>query len=288
MAHGTFTHELAIRGRAAAEGGPAREGDQDGGIAAAGAMAAVGSERVEESGSREERLGRAAVADEFADEASEWEGASAGEFAGSERESAGAAEGTAWVATVGGGGERAAANRGGAGGVGESRVPVGRVTNNRQVEGVSDRGADRGGLVVADVMGRAAPVAPSHLPVWAVRKIAALKKSGVVFLEAEGRLLGVVDAQRLSRAADEEPAARHMRPLFFSVRPTTTLARVRELLVRQKVACLPVAVGVFLVGTISRADVERALSKRPPRATAAAARNPIAAKAAFPSGRVAA
>jgi CBS domain-containing protein len=157
----------------------------------------------------------------------------------------------------------------------ESRVPGQSVKvkkkSGRQGEGRQECGErygerEGGEPLVADVMGRVAPVAPSHLPVWAARKIAQLKKAQAIFVEAEGRLFGVVEARVLDRAPDGDPLSAHMRPIFFSVQPTTSVARVRELLIRQRVSCLPVAAGMFLVGTISRADVERALAKVPPRA----------------------
>ena len=152
----------------------------------------------------------------------------------------------------------------------ESRVPGQTVKvkrkSGRQGEGRKEGQRSDEEPLVADVMGRAAPVAPSHLPVWAARKIAQLRKAQAVFVEAEGRLFGVVETRVLGRAPDADPLSAHMRPIFFSVQPTTSVARVRELLIRQRVSCLPVAAGAFLVGTISRADVERALAKVPPPA----------------------
>jgi CBS domain-containing protein len=120
--------------------------------------------------------------------------------------------------------------------------------------------------VVADLMGKVSPVVPSHLPVWAARKIAQLKKAPAIFVEAEGRLLGVVETRALGDAPDGDLLSAHLQLMSLSVQPTTSLERARELLLRQQVSCLPVAAGMFLVGTISRADVERALAKLPRRA----------------------
>jgi CBS domain-containing protein len=113
---------------------------------------------------------------------------------------------------------------------------------------------------VADVTIRSAPVVPLKLTVGAARKVARLKSSTVVLVEEAGRLVGLLDERALATAADDEPIARRLRPILFSLQPTASVARARELFVKQNVTALPVSAGAFLLGVVARADVERALA----------------------------
>lgn len=103
------------------------------------------------------------------------------------------------------------------------------------------------------------PVVPAHLPVGAARKIAALKRAAVLLVENGGRLLGLLDARALAEAPPEVEALAVARPVDLGLRPTTSLARARELLLRARTTALPVAAGAFLLGVVHLADVERAL-----------------------------
>jgi CBS domain-containing protein len=127
----------------------------------------------------------------------------------------------------------------------ESRVPGNEVSND---------------VRVADVTIRSAPVVPLRLSVGAARKVARLKASTVVLVEEAGRIIGLLDERALAAADDDEPIARRVRPILFSLQPTATAARARELFVKQNVTTLPVAAGAFLLGVVARADVERALA----------------------------
>jgi CBS domain-containing protein len=113
---------------------------------------------------------------------------------------------------------------------------------------------------VADVTIRSAPIVPLQLNVGAARKVARLKASAVVLVEEAGRLVGLLDERALATADDDEPIARRLRPIVFSLQPTASAARARELFVKQNVTTLPVAAGAFLLGVVARADVERALA----------------------------
>ena len=118
----------------------------------------------------------------------------------------------------------------------------------------------RNDVRVADVTIRSAPVVPLRLSVGAARKVARLKASTVVLVEEAGRIIGLLDERALAAADDDEPIARRVRPILFSLQPTATAARARELFVKQNVTTLPVAAGAFLLGVVARADVERALA----------------------------
>jgi len=128
---------------------------------------------------------------------------------------------------------------------------------------------------IADVGIRSAPVLPLRLTVGAARKVARLKSSAVVLVEEAGRLVGFLDERTLATSADDEPIARRLRPILFTLNPAVTAVRARELFVKQSVSALPVAAGAFLIGVVARADLERALA-----AGAAAAAAPAATRVA--------
>ena len=49
-----------------------------------------------------------------------------------------------------------------------------------------------------------------------------------------------------------------MSPLDFCVRPAMSLAHARELFIRARATALPVIAGGFVLGAVTRADLERA------------------------------
>jgi CBS domain-containing protein len=119
---------------------------------------------------------------------------------------------------------------------------------------------------VGDLPIRAVPVIPSHLSMAAARKIAELKRAAVLLVERDGQLMGTLDEHALIEAPDDAEVAGWLRTIELCLRPTTTAERAQELFVRSRTTALPVAAGAFLLGAISRADVERALrSRRAPR-----------------------
>ena len=118
-------------------------------------------------------------------------------------------------------------------------------------------------LRVADVMTRPAPVVPSHLLMAAARKIAGLKAASSLLVEVEGRLVGYLDGHRLEAGRDGELVGELHDAARAGAAPLRPRRRARcELLAKHHVACLPVAAGMFVVGTVSRAQLERALAER--------------------------
>ena len=119
---------------------------------------------------------------------------------------------------------------------------------------------------VGDLPIRAVPIIPAHLSMAAARKIAELKRATVLFVERDGRLMGTLDEHALVEAPDDAEVAGCLRSIELCLGPTTTAERAQELFVRSRTTALPVAAGAFLLGAISRADVERALrSRRAPK-----------------------
>ena len=122
---------------------------------------------------------------------------------------------------------------------------------------------------VGDLPIRAVPSIPAHLSMAAARKIAELKRTTVLFVERDGRLMGTLDEQDLIEAPDDAEVAACLRSIELCLGPATTAERARELFVRSRTTALPVAAGAFMLGAVSRADVERALqSARVPKRSA--------------------
>jgi CBS domain-containing protein len=96
----------------------------------------------------------------------------------------------------------------------------------------------------------------------AARKIAELKRATVLFVEREGRLLGTLDEHAMVEAPEDAEVTDCLRSIELCLAPMTTAERARELFVRSRTTALPVAAGAFLLGAVSRADVERALRSR--------------------------
>ena len=115
---------------------------------------------------------------------------------------------------------------------------------------------------VEDVLGPPAPVVPIRLSVAYARKIAELKSATLLVVEEDGRLVGVVERRDLDRADDEGSLTGCMRRLALTVAPTATIERARDLLVKHQLSALPVVAGMFVVGSVSRQVVERALAGR--------------------------
>ena len=115
------------------------------------------------------------------------------------------------------------------------------------------------GLRVADVMTRRQPIVPSHISMAAARKIAELKSSDTLIVEDKGSLLGFLDSESLRTGGDDQRVAECLKPLRPCVSPNTTVEEAHAMLVQYGVTSLPVSVGPFLVGSISRSTVERVL-----------------------------
>jgi CBS domain-containing protein len=130
-------------------------------------------------------------------------------------------------------------------------------------------------LRVIDVMGKPQPIVPSHILMGAARKIARLKSADALIVEEKGSLVGFLDARCLREAPDDRRVDACLEPLQLFLAPTTTVAEARALLVESGASSLPVAAGPFLLGSVSRAAVERSFSRT--RTAAAAERTPAAA-----------
>jgi CBS domain-containing protein len=115
---------------------------------------------------------------------------------------------------------------------------------------------------VGDLPIRAVPVIPAELPMGGARKIAALKKTSLMFVARGAQLVGILDARALEAAPDAALAEVWMAAVDGCLSAATSLVRARELFVRAGTATLPVAAGAFLIGVVARADVERALRAR--------------------------
>ena len=100
------------------------------------------------------------------------------------------------------------------------------------------------------------PVVPAHLPMSAARKVAVLKRSALLLVELDDQIVGVVEESALGAADDETPIARAMKPLCPCLRPSMPVAEARELFARARATVLPVIAGGFVLGAVTRADVE--------------------------------
>jgi CBS domain-containing protein len=119
---------------------------------------------------------------------------------------------------------------------------------------------------VGDLPIRAVPIIPAHLSMAAARKIAELKRATVLFVERDGRLMGTLDEHAVVEGPDDARVGDCLRSIELCLGPTTTAERAQELFVRSRTTALPVVAGAFLLGAVSRADVERALrSRRAPK-----------------------
>jgi len=104
---------------------------------------------------------------------------------------------------------------------------------------------------------RRIPVIPAHLPMAAARKVAVLERITVLLVEQEEQIVGVVDERVLGGADDETLVSRAMRPLGLSLSPSMSAARARELFVWARTNILPVVAGGFVLGALTREQIER-------------------------------
>jgi CBS domain-containing protein len=122
---------------------------------------------------------------------------------------------------------------------------------------------------VAEAMTRLYPIVPGHISMSAARKIAELRSSDTLIVEDKGSLIGILDRETLLTASDGRRVADCLKSIRICLTPTTTLTRARVLMIEHGVASFPVAAGPFLVGSISRSDVERSLASKNTRAVSA-------------------
>jgi predicted transcriptional regulator len=104
---------------------------------------------------------------------------------------------------------------------------------------------------------RRIPAIPAHLSMAAARKIAALKRIALLLVEHEEQIVGTVGENALAGVDDETPVATVMRPLDLYLRPAMSVAQAREVFIRARTNVLPVLAGGFVLGAVTRRDVER-------------------------------
>ena len=108
------------------------------------------------------------------------------------------------------------------------------------------------------------PVVPAHLKVAAARKVAALKSVSLLLVEQNECLLGLCDEGALAAAADATPLDEVTKPFDACLRPGMSVGLAREVFLHARAAVLPVIAGGFVLGAITRREVERAIRKRRP------------------------
>jgi CBS domain-containing protein len=111
---------------------------------------------------------------------------------------------------------------------------------------------------VADLPIRRVPVIPAHLSMAAARKVALLKQISLLLIERDDHIVGAIDDRALAADHDLTAVLAAMRPLSTSLRPATPVTEARELFIRARAAILPVVAGGFILGAVTRSDVERA------------------------------
>jgi CBS domain-containing protein len=111
---------------------------------------------------------------------------------------------------------------------------------------------------VADLPIRRVPVIPAHLSMAAARKVALLKQISLLLVERDDHIVGAIDDRALAADHDLTAVLAAMRPLSTSLRPATPVTEARELFIRARAAILPVVAGGFILGAVTRSDVERA------------------------------
>jgi CBS domain-containing protein len=115
---------------------------------------------------------------------------------------------------------------------------------------------------IGDLRARTIPAVPEHVTIAAARKVAALKRVAELFVERDGRLVGVLDERTLAGAAEDAEVATVMAPIDVCLHPAMSAARARELFMQSRAAVLPVTFGALLLGAVARVDVEQALVRR--------------------------
>ena len=113
---------------------------------------------------------------------------------------------------------------------------------------------------VGDLPIRRVPVIPAHLSMGAARKVAQLKQVSLLLVERDDRIVGTIDERALAADHDLTAVAAAMRPLAQWLRPATPASEAREQFIRARAAILPVIAGGFILGAVTRSDVERARS----------------------------
>jgi CBS domain-containing protein len=118
------------------------------------------------------------------------------------------------------------------------------------------------GICIGELPTRSIPMIPARLSMAAARKIARLKRVSLLFVEQDERLVGLLDARALARAPDDAAVAASMAPIRVCLHPAMSAARALDIFIRAGATALPVTAGAFLIGAVTRDDVERAVGRR--------------------------
>jgi CBS domain-containing protein len=110
---------------------------------------------------------------------------------------------------------------------------------------------------VGDLAIRAIPVVPSHLSMAAARKLAAVKQISLLLVERDDHIVGTIDKRALAAEHDLTAVAAAMRPPLY-LRPAMPAAEARARFIRAGVDILPVVAGGFILGAVTRDDLEQA------------------------------
>jgi CBS domain-containing protein len=116
-------------------------------------------------------------------------------------------------------------------------------------------------IVMAEIMTTELAAIPSWISMAAARKIAALKKAEHLLVEDHGQLVGVVSGSDMLAAPGDDTVGAWTMRARISVSPMTPIARARHLMAKNRLPCLPVLAGAFLVGLVTREAVERAIAR---------------------------
>jgi signal-transduction protein with cAMP-binding, CBS, and nucleotidyltransferase domain len=113
--------------------------------------------------------------------------------------------------------------------------------------------------LVGDVMTVALPTVPPWITMGAARRVAALKRIGLLLVADGQRMIGFLGPSVLAEAPDGDLVSAWTGRGVASVTPWTRVADARETMLKNRINCLPVLAGAFLIGVVTRDSLERTL-----------------------------
>jgi signal-transduction protein with cAMP-binding, CBS, and nucleotidyltransferase domain len=121
--------------------------------------------------------------------------------------------------------------------------------------------SDAAAVRVGDLAMRAIPVVPFHLSMAAARKLASVKQISLLLIERDDHIVGTIDERALAAEHDLTAVAAAMKPLATYLRPAMPAAEARARFIGAGVDILPVVAGGFILGAVTRSDLEQAALK---------------------------
>jgi CBS-domain-containing membrane protein len=109
---------------------------------------------------------------------------------------------------------------------------------------------------VAEVMATEIVTLPADTAVSSARRVVREKGAEQALVMDEGTLAGIVCRSDLQKAAQDDPVAACMSSPVICVPPDTSLRDAAEIMDANDLECLPVVTGAFLVGIVTRSDLE--------------------------------